>query len=105
MNNIDSITRALKAQVHIAHRAQAAVNSLLQFRTVEVISDFNDQPYGRSKKSLKGQHFMVQTVILELHDKEIHLLLKGCTCGVVLWQDVKLVEEKSRSTQQEDLTS
>jgi hypothetical protein len=41
------------------------LNVLLRGRTAQILSDYNDQPYGTSKKSLRATIQVVERVIIE----------------------------------------
>lgn len=81
----------------VRHNLDAAVTSernitaLLVGRTVEVISNFNDQQFGRSKPSLKGKRFTVHHAFVD--DGGVTVWLEGCHCGAGLWEDVILVDQ------------
>jgi hypothetical protein len=51
----------MAAQVEEIEKRAAA---LVEGRTVRVIKDFRDQPYGRSKPNLKGKPFRVAALFL-----------------------------------------
>jgi hypothetical protein len=90
--SISNQNEALKRYIANAFRCETYVNNILRERTVEIVSDFNDQPFGRSKKSLKGKRFKVKSACLSLSEGEIHLWLDGCQCAAVLWTDARLIE-------------
>lgn len=79
----------LRTKLASASAASNLVWMVLKGRTVEVISDFNDQQFGRSKKSLKGKRFEITNAFTD--GGEIVVWLKGCDCGAELWKDVKLI--------------
>ena len=89
--SIDNLKRVINRNLDIAKESERCIQSLLKRRTVEVISDFNDQQYGRSKKSLKGKRFKVHHSFVECG--QVTVWLEGCRCGALLWVDVVLVDD------------
>jgi len=72
------------------------ISDMLKGKTVEIVSNFNDQPHGRSKPSLKGKRFTVKSAYTEArHEGEIHLQCDGLWCFPQLWRDAVLVKPDS----------
>lgn len=68
------------------------IGELLKGKTVEIISNFNDQPIGRSKPSLKGKRYKVTYAISKVDQGgEIHLQCEGLWCWPQLWKDAVIV--------------
>ncbi|KKK88912.1 hypothetical protein LCGC14_2738380 [marine sediment metagenome] len=79
MNDKDTkvYLNALQNQVLDVHNTAQA---MMIGKQVKILSDFNGQPYGRSKKSLKGKTFFVISV--EIDRFQIWLFLKDMRCGI-----------------------
>ena len=86
--NLDDLIREDLAMV-ISN--EQAIGEIMRGRTVEVISDFNDQPYGRSKPSLKGKRYEVLSAFVE--QGGVTVWLSGLRCGARLWEDVVLIDD------------
>lgn len=76
MNKKNSKTKqkSLQCQVIDAFREAKSLewssSSVLRFRRVKITSDYNGQPYGRSKKSLKGNIAFIRSVTFDFcHDE------------------------------------
>src|ERR1700675_4293680 len=54
----EELAKLVKAQDDLRMRA----TSLVIGRPVRILSDYNGQPYGRSKKSMKGREMTVERV-------------------------------------------
>lgn len=73
------------------------INDMLKGKTVEIISDFNDQPIGRSKPSLKGKRYKIRHASADhmIMEGEIHLWCVGLQCLPKLWKDAVLVADSA----------
>ncbi len=58
-----------------------SVEGALVGKFVRVISDHNGQPFGRSRKSWKGEVRRIKTVHIEARHATIQLVLEGHECG------------------------
>lgn len=89
MTDLNTDLRALLAT---AVRLEADINRALAGKSVEITSNFNDQPHGRSKPSLKGKRFIVKFAHMETRKEgEIHLSCEGLWCFPQLWRDAEIV--------------
>lgn len=59
------ITRELKTAVLKIAKINQDAKELIQGREMKILSDYNGQPYGSSKPSLKGKIFRVESVSIE----------------------------------------
>ena len=85
----------------IAYR-DGLISDMLKGQTVEIVSNFNDQPHGRSKPSLKGKRFIVKGAYVETrHEGEIHVQCEGLWCFPQLWRDAVLVKPDSAGGSQD----
>jgi len=64
----------------IVGSAVAHANLKLKGRRVRIVSDFNDQPYGRSRPSLKGKVTTISHVCVE--SSHSCFFLEGYLCSV-----------------------
>jgi hypothetical protein len=62
----------------------AVIDNALVGRFVRVTSDHNGQPYGRSRKSWRGQVCRIKAVNIDAREGEIHLVLEGHEYGETL---------------------
>jgi hypothetical protein len=85
------LERVIRRNITLFSDAERAIRALLKRRTVEIVSDFNDQPFGRSKKSLKGKRFTVIDAFPE--QGGVTVWLEGLRCGARLWEDAVLVDD------------
>ena len=75
---------------------EGLIEDMLKGKTVEIVSNFNDQPHGRSKPSLKGKRFAIKSAHIETrHGGEIHVQCEGLWCFPQLWRDAVLVQPDS----------
>ena len=58
-----------------------SIDKALVGRLVRVTSDHNGQPYGRSRKSWKGQVCRIKAVSIDPMQGEMHLCLEGHEYG------------------------
>jgi hypothetical protein len=65
------------------------LKALLVGRSAKIMSDYNGQPYGSSKPSMKGQIKSITDVHLDAHSG-VSVLLVGCQLYIPLDQ-IKLV--------------
>jgi hypothetical protein len=89
--NAITVLHVVSRNLDVARHAERSITALLVGRTVEVISNFNDQQYGRSKPTLKGKRFTVHNAFVD--DGHVTVWLEGCHCGARLWEDVVLVDQ------------
>lgn len=90
-HTVEHLRIELAALLGQAVEIEVAVNNLLKGRRVEVISDFNDQPHGRSRPSLKGKQYTIRSADMDTGWSSINLWLDGCQCATMLWTDVVLL--------------
>jgi hypothetical protein len=86
----DVLKQVIDSNVKLIVDAERSIKALLKRRTVEIISNFNDQLYGKSKKSLKGRRFIVDDSSVD--QGRVTVFMEGVRCGAWLWEDVVLVE-------------
>jgi hypothetical protein len=75
MNDFD-IKLELKKLKLDAEILQLRGNALVVGRPVRILSDYNGQPYGRSKRSLKGETRTAERVVIDPH-WGVSLFLRG----------------------------
>jgi hypothetical protein len=63
-----------------AHAARRALLKLLKGRQVRIVSDFYDQPYGASRRNLKGELRVIEDVCVNLETDWPIILLEGHRC-------------------------
>lgn len=63
-----------------AHGEERLASDLVQGRAVRIIADWRDQPYGWSKKNLKGTKQIVRACQFDHGD--VHLWLEGLRCSI-----------------------
>lgn len=68
-------------------RTQTELEKLVIGRTATIVSDYNGQPFGTSKRSLKGQSFEVREVYIT-GNGQVTIFL----CGLDLGLDVTELE-------------
>jgi len=69
------IQRECKTASFKISRTQEYLSMMMVGRKVKILSDFNGQPYGTSKKSLKGKILTVKMVTANYAD--VQVLLEG----------------------------
>lgn len=89
--NAIAVLNVVSRNLEVARVAERSITALLVGRTVEVISNFNDQQFGRCKPSLKGKRFTIHHAFVD--DGGVTVWLEGCHCGAGLWEDVILVDQ------------
>lgn len=67
MMNDQETKRELLRILTEAKALQLRLDTLVAGRKVKVISDFNGQPYGRSRRSLRGQTLTVERAHIDTH--------------------------------------
>lgn len=93
MTHLDNELKSLMLGVRDYQRQ---VSDILRDKVIEIISDFNDQPHGRSKPSLKGKRYKVKSAHIDAsQDGEIHLFCDGLFCLPALWRDAIIVSDRS----------
>jgi hypothetical protein len=85
----NALNSAIKTNLEASCAASNFIYLLLRGRTAQVISDFNDQQFGRSKKSLNGKRFTIENAMVD--GGTVTVWLKGCRCGAELWKDVEVI--------------
>ena len=73
MTAADTVRDAMDSMRH----TMDAISKAFVGRTVKVLSDHNGQPYGRSKKSWKGETAIVKHVLIDTTVWEVLLTLSG----------------------------
>lgn len=91
--SIENLKRVIEHNLTVAAESERCIGALLKQRTVEVISNFNDQQFGRSRPSLKGKRFTINGAFVE--DGGVTVFLDGLRCGARLGADVALVDTAS----------
>jgi hypothetical protein len=66
--------RRLKLDAEIL---QLKADALVAGSPVRILSDYNGQPYGRSKRSLRGEKMIVERVSIDPCQGHISLWLRG----------------------------
>lgn len=61
---------------------EAAISELVKGRRIRITSDWRDQPYGRSKPSLRGKEFVATGVRIDVHCTAIICQGLWCAPGV-----------------------
>lgn len=74
------------------YAAQSKYFDLVIGKTVKILSDFNGQPYGNSKKSLKDTTFIVSNAIIDDNGKR-WLWDGNCNHTYIEMENVEFVEE------------
>ena len=71
------------------------ISERLKGCTIEIVSNFNDQPHGRSKPSLKGKRYKVKGAAADLEcGGRIVLWCEGLWCLPTLVRDAVIVEDR-----------
>lgn len=78
----------------VAISLEDKAGKLAKGKWVEVTSDFNGQPFGRSKKSLRGKQFQVRTVILDRHGVTLWIGKELLACRIT---DVRFMDTEPKS--------
>jgi hypothetical protein len=69
----EELSKLLKDQVDLHQKA----NALVVGRPVRILSEYNGQPYGRSRRSMKGREMTVESVASIDPHWGINLFLRG----------------------------
>jgi hypothetical protein len=84
----DTLTR-VQSHFEAAVTAHRNARELLAGRNAKIISDYNGQPYGSSRKSMKGQVLAIEDVYFDMH-WGISVRLHECTLFIRL-EEIELV--------------
>jgi hypothetical protein len=84
--------RAIEIKDQVA-QLNKELNTLLQGQTVEIISDFRDQPFGRNKPSQKGKTVTIRSASIDEQWNIIWVFVNDCRVSAELGVDVVLLED------------
>lgn len=65
-----------------AKAAHERLNALVKDKQVRIVSNYNGQPFGRSKRSLRGEIMTVTGAHIDPH-WGVYLRLKGERCSIL----------------------
>lgn len=84
--------QTMHAFTKLVEAKAAEFNKLYVGRRVKIVSNYNGQPHGRSKKSLKGTTQVVRHIILSFSGS-VYLGIEGYTYTLALNEVIWLNEE------------
>lgn len=75
--NVDKqMKQRMLAAKQKAFEMELELNTLVSGRPVKILSDWNGQPYGRSRRSMKGREMTVERAHVDAH-WGVYLFLRG----------------------------